>query len=197
MPGGFELILEGDTGTEAEDFHTPPWPKDFPARLGRLEDLSGTSLEEFARAFGLPEEWAREWRSGTMPTTDEVWAMTLWADQVPSGNAVLLAPFRVLVFRGVGQWDASSSGLPRGAGGVPGAPGGVRRGRRADLARAGARLKVNARTVRWWKAGAKPSSGHLVNLFDLAAGMGLLHLLLPSVSESEAAEAEETPVTQG
>ena len=49
------------------------------------------------------------------------------------------------------------------------------------------RLKVNARIVRRWRAGAKPGSGHLVNLFDLAAGMGLLHILLPSVGEPEAA----------
>ena len=48
-------------------------------------------------------------------------------------------------------------------------------------------LKVNARIVRRWRAGAKPGSGHLVNLFDLAAGMGLLHILLPSVGEPEAA----------
>ena len=45
------------------------------------------------------------------------------------------------------------------------------------------RLKVNVRVVRRWKAGAKPGSGHLVNL---AAGMGLLHILLPSVAEPQA-----------
>ena len=53
------------------------------------------------------------------------------------------------------------------------------------------RLKVNARIVRRWKAGAKPGSGHLVNLLDLAAGMGLLHHLLPSVAELEGADAVE------
>ena len=52
------------------------------------------------------------------------------------------------------------------------------------------RLKVNARLVRRWRAGAKPGSGHLVNLFDLAAGMGLLHILLPSVGEPEADQGE-------
>ena len=93
VPGGFELLVDGDTDTEIEDFRPAPWPEDFPARLGRLEDLSGISLEEFAGAFGLPEERAQEWRSGAMPTTDEVWAMALWADQVPGGNAVLLAPY--------------------------------------------------------------------------------------------------------
>ena len=51
------------------------------------------------------------------------------------------------------------------------------------------RLKVNARVVRRWKAGAKPGSGHLVNLFDLAAGMGLLHILLPSAGEPEFVES--------
>lgn len=56
-----------------------------------------------------------------------------------------------------------------------------------ELAR---RLKVNARIVRRWKAGAKPGSGHLVKLFDLGAGMGLLHILLPSAGETEVADLE-------
>ena len=47
------------------------------------------------------------------------------------------------------------------------------------------RLKVNARTVWRWKAGAAPGSGHLVSLFRLAAGMGLLHLLLPEAGKAE------------
>ena len=89
LPGGIELILDGDDGTDLP----APWPEDFVARLGRLEDLSGISLEKFARAFGLPEERAREWRSGGMPTTDEVWAMALWASQVPGGSDMLLAPY--------------------------------------------------------------------------------------------------------
>ena len=56
------------------------------------------------------------------------------------------------------------------------------------------RLKVNARIVRRWRAGAKPGSGHLVNLFDLAAGMGLLHILLPSAEQPDSAdEVEATP----
>ena len=46
-------------------------------------------------------------------------------------------------------------------------------------------LKVNARTVFRWNAGTAPGSGHLVALFGLAAGMGLLHLLLPEVGEGE------------
>ena len=48
-------------------------------------------------------------------------------------------------------------------------------------------LKVNARSVRRWKAGTRPGPGHLVSLFNLAAERGLLHLLLPSVGEPEAA----------
>ena len=63
-----------------------------------------------------------------------------------------------------------------------------------ELAR---RLKVNARIVRRWRAGAKPGSGHLVNLFDLAAGMGLLHILLPSMGEPVAVETEEEGVEDG
>ena len=50
-------------------------------------------------------------------------------------------------------------------------------------------LKVNSRTVRRWKAGSAPGSGHLVSLFTLAAGMGLLHLLLPEVEGPEDGEA--------
>lgn len=46
-------------------------------------------------------------------------------------------------------------------------------------------LKVNARIVRRWRTGAKPGSGHLVNLLNLAAGMGLLQVLLPSAGSLE------------
>ena len=93
IPGGSELILDGDAGTEDDDNLIPPWPEDFTERLGRLEDLSGMSLEDFARAYGLPEERAGEWRGGGMPTTGEVWAMALWASRIPGGSDVLLAPW--------------------------------------------------------------------------------------------------------
>lgn len=46
-------------------------------------------------------------------------------------------------------------------------------------------LRVNARTVRRWKAGARPGSGHLLRLLELAAGMSLLHLFLPGVGRPE------------
>ena len=49
-------------------------------------------------------------------------------------------------------------------------------------------LRVNAETVRRWKAGAAVSSGHLVNLLELAAGMGLLHHLLRGVADSEVSQ---------
>ena len=45
-------------------------------------------------------------------------------------------------------------------------------------------LRVNARTVRRWKGGARVGSGHLVSLFALAARLGLLHHLLPEVGET-------------
>ena len=44
-------------------------------------------------------------------------------------------------------------------------------------------LRVNARTVRRWKAGSRVGSGHLVSLFALAARLGLLHHLLPEAGE--------------
>lgn len=49
-------------------------------------------------------------------------------------------------------------------------------------------LKVNVRSVRRWRAGTRPGSGHLVALFNLAAEMGLLHLLLPAAGDPEADE---------
>ena len=45
------------------------------------------------------------------------------------------------------------------------------------------RLRVSVRCVWRWKAGTKPDSGHLVALFNLAAEVGLLHILLPAVGE--------------
>ena len=50
------------------------------------------------------------------------------------------------------------------------------------------RLRVSTRYVWRWKAGTKPDPGHLVALFNLAAEMGLLHILLPAVGESKATE---------
>ena len=107
IPGGFELMMDGDgveelrdlkggkrmVGEERdriEDFRAPPFPEDFSAHLGRLEDLSGASLEEFARAVGLPDERPREWRRGVVPNADEVWALAQWACRVPGGLSVLL-----------------------------------------------------------------------------------------------------------
>ena len=45
------------------------------------------------------------------------------------------------------------------------------------------RLRVSARCVWRWKAGASPNPGHLIRLLDLAAEMRLLHVLLPSAGE--------------
>ena len=59
----------------------------------------------------------------------------------------------------------------------------------AELARL---LRVNARTVRRWKAGAEPGSGHLFRLLELAAGRGLLHHLLPGAGRPEVTENEVT-----
>lgn len=52
-------------------------------------------------------------------------------------------------------------------------------------------LKVNSRLVFRWKTGAAPGSGHLVSLFGLAAGMGLLHLLLPEAGNPQPIAAGE------
>ncbi|MYC38731.1 MAG: hypothetical protein F4X66_17745 [Chloroflexi bacterium] len=51
-------------------------------------------------------------------------------------------------------------------------------------------LRVNARTVRRWKAGSRVGSGHLVSLFALAVRLGLLHHLLPEAGEPVAADLD-------
>ena len=53
----------------------------------------------------------------------------------------------------------------------PGCPG-------REMAR---RLKINDRTVRRWRLGAKPNSAHLYSLLNFAAGERILHILLPAV----------------
>ena len=55
----------------------------------------------------------------------------------------------------------------------------------ADLSSRGlARLlHVDNRMLRRWRKGTQPDLGHLVALFNIAAGMGLLHILLPAVGE--------------
>ena len=71
-------------------FPAPSLPQDFPVRLGRLEDRSGTSLEEIALAAGLPARRGRLWRVGRPPSEDELRAIVEFACEVPGGIAVLL-----------------------------------------------------------------------------------------------------------
>ena len=46
-------------------------------------------------------------------------------------------------------------------------------------------LCIDIRLVNRWRNGSRPDSANLVALFSLAAGMGLLHLLLPEAGEPE------------
>ena len=71
-------------------FPAPSLPQDFPVRLERLEDRSGTSLEELALAAGLPARRGRLWRVGRPPSEDELRAIVEFACSVPGGVAVLL-----------------------------------------------------------------------------------------------------------
>ena len=68
----------------------PSLPQDLPVRLARLEDWSGTSLEEMALAAGLPVKQARLWRIGRPPSEEELRAIMGFACAVPGGVAVLL-----------------------------------------------------------------------------------------------------------
>ena len=60
----------------------------------------------------------------------------------------------------------------------------------ADLSSRGlARLlRVDNRMLRRWRKGTRPDPGHLIALFNLAAEMGLLHILLPAVGDPKAVE---------
>ncbi len=68
----------------------PSLPQDLHFRLRRLEDRSGTSLEEVALAAGLPVNHARLWRIGRPPSEDELRAIVRFACTVTGGLAVLL-----------------------------------------------------------------------------------------------------------
>ncbi len=68
----------------------PSLPRDLHVLLGRLEDRSGTSLEEVALAAGLPVNHARLWRVGRPPGEEELRAIVRFACTVPGGVAVLL-----------------------------------------------------------------------------------------------------------
>lgn len=71
-------------------FPAPSLPQDLPVRLARLEDRSGTSLEEMALAAGLPARLGRLWRVGRPPNDDELSAIVRFACTVPGGITVLL-----------------------------------------------------------------------------------------------------------
>ena len=86
-------VSSGMSGVERDRdlrFPAPSLPRDFPVRLGRLEDRSGTSLEEVALTAGLPARQARLWRVGPPPSEDELRAIVEFACAVPGGMAVLL-----------------------------------------------------------------------------------------------------------
>ena len=68
-------------------FLSPSLPPDFPVRL---EDRSGTSLEEIALAVGLPGRRGRLWRIGRPPSDGELRTIVEFACAVPGGVAVLL-----------------------------------------------------------------------------------------------------------
>ena len=54
-------------------------------------------------------------------------------------------------------------------------------------------LRVDNRMLRRWRKGTKPDPGHLVAVFNLAAEMGLLHILLPVVGEPKGIASLDPP----
>jgi len=59
---------------------------------------------------------------------------------------------------------------------------------RRELAR---QLRTDVRILKRWNNGTRPDAANLLALFVLAAGMGLLHLLLPEAGEREHIETDE------
>ena len=58
-------------------------------------------------------------------------------------------------------------------------------------------LRVDIRQIKRWRKGTRPDPGNLIALFGLAAGMGLLHLLLPEAGERECAGGAEAAANNG
>ena len=192
VPSGYDLIMYGDTGLEFEDFPAPPWPENSPARLGRLEDLSGVFLEDFARAFDLPEEGPGSSAAARCPppTRCGLWCCGPAKGQTAAPSCWHLTP-------SYGLWESRAMGrqqervyhvepeeFPQD---FPERLDRFRQAAGLSWRKMSRRLKVNARNVLRWRAGAKPGSGHLVNLFNLAGRVRLPHILLPWVGEPVAA----------
>ena len=57
-----------------------------------------------------------------------------------------------------------------------------------ELAR---RLRIDIRLINRWRNGTRPDSANLMALFTLAAGLGLLHLLLPGADRRRCSDAGE------
>ena len=57
-----------------------------------------------------------------------------------------------------------------------------------ELAR---RLRIDIRLVGRWRQGTRPDSANLIALFSMAAGLGLLHLLLPELDNGKDTDAGE------
>ena len=74
----------------SKGYPPPPLPKDWWRRLGRLEDRTGVSLEDFTRRWGLPLERANRLRFHDVPTAAEMRAILEWAGTVRGGVEVLL-----------------------------------------------------------------------------------------------------------
>ena len=68
----------------------PSLPEDWWVRLGRLEDRTGVSLEDFTRRWGLPPERANRLRFYDVPSAAEMRAIMEWACSVRGGVEVLL-----------------------------------------------------------------------------------------------------------
>ena len=58
-------------------------------------------------------------------------------------------------------------------------------------------LCIDIRLIKRWRNGASPGPGNLVALFALAAGMGLLHLLLPEAGVKESVEEADAIIVNG
>ena len=74
----------------SKGYPPPPLPEDWWVRLGRLEDRTGVSLEDFTRRWGIPLERANELRFHVAPTAAEMRAIMEWACSVRGGVEVLL-----------------------------------------------------------------------------------------------------------
>lgn len=71
-------------------FGDPLLPDDFPARLGRLKEISGLSWNDLADLLGVESRQLRRWRRGIEPCGGAMRSIVWVAAQIPGGIDIVM-----------------------------------------------------------------------------------------------------------